>query len=365
MLSESGFVSVTEAVAFGEIKDDSLTGKLKGLFGAGGSSSGDIKTESAENVPPRDADATSSSESASASAVPDKKEKNEPVENTIALTVDVRFTTIPPMTEGEKKKSRSRLRAVDQEEAAKSRREEARNTFEGYLYRLRDLLNEENPEAPFKKCSKDEERQSISEKLDESFQWLYDRGDLAETSQFLDKRIALETLERPIIHRYQEIEAFPQALNNSQKWNWSTRLFLTEAHANLTAEIEADLPSKWTKEELDSLEKTLKEHEAWLSEWVEKQKSVKFNEDPVIETTEMKARAKVLEGQLHRLWKRKVPKAPKKLKVTPTTAAEEPQKTGDDISQESKEPIDDESQNVPPEPEPTSNGEKVKPHDEL
>ena len=127
-------------------------------------------------------------------------------------------------------------------------------------------------------------------------------------------------MEKPIIHRYKEIEAFPQALNNSQMWNWSTRLFLTEARQNFTAEQEADLPSKWTVDELDALEKTLKEHESWLHRWVEKQKSVKSNEDPVIETTEMKARAKVLETQLMKLWKRKVPKT-KKVVTTTNSAA--------------------------------------------
>jgi hypoxia up-regulated 1 len=94
-------------------------------------------------------------------------------------------------------------------------------------------------------------------------------------------------------------------------WNWSTRLFLTEAHDNLTAEAAAGLPSKWTKEELDGLEKTLREHETWLHEWVEKQKKIKMNEDPVIETTEMKARAKTLELHLQRLVKRKTPKTKK------------------------------------------------------
>jgi hypoxia up-regulated 1 len=140
------------------------------------------------------------------------------------------------------------------------------------------------------------------------------------------------TLEKPIIHRYQEIEAFPQALNNSQMWNWSTRLFLHEARQNLTAEIAADLPSKWTKDELDGLERTLKEHEAWLSEWVEKQKDVKPNEDPVIETTEMKARAKVLETHLQKLWKRKVPKALKKPKTTSTTTTDAAKETDADTN---------------------------------
>lgn len=129
---------------------------------------------------------------------------------------------------------------------------------------------------------------------------------------FEDVNGYIRTLERPIVHRYQEIEAFPQALNNSQMWNWSTRLFLTEARQNLTIETEADLPSKWTKEELDGLEKALKEHEIWLNTWVEKQKSVQSYEDPVIETTEMKARAKVLESQLQKLARRRIPKAKKK-----------------------------------------------------
>lgn len=84
------------------------------------------------------------------------------------------------------------MRAIDAEETAKNRREEARNTFESYLYRLRDLLDAEDANAPFKKCSQPTERQAIAEKLDESFSWLHDRGDYAETSQFLDKRIALE-----------------------------------------------------------------------------------------------------------------------------------------------------------------------------
>lgn len=85
-----------------------------------------------------------------------------------------------------------RLRVLDNEEAAKNRKDEARNTLESYLYRMRDLLDDENPDTPFKKCSQESERQTITEKLEDSFAWLHDRADVAETSQFLDKRISLE-----------------------------------------------------------------------------------------------------------------------------------------------------------------------------
>ena len=101
-------------------------------------------------------------------------------------------------------------------------------------------------------------------------------------------------------------------LNNSQKVNFLTRLFLVEARQNVTEEAAEGLPSKWTSSELDALEKSLHEHETWLNEWVEKQKAVKFNEDPVILTTEMKARAKTLQNQAQRLSNRKSPPKPKK-----------------------------------------------------
>ena len=92
----------------------------------------------------------------------------------------------------------------------------------------------------------------------------------------------------------------PSSTDNTRKPHGRREVFL---YYSVAAETAASLPSKWTKEELDGLEKTLREHESWLSEWVEKQKSVRANQDPVIETTwtEMKARAKVLETDLHKL----------------------------------------------------------------
>jgi hypoxia up-regulated 1 len=57
---------------------------------------------------------------------------------------------------------------------------------------MRDLLDEENRDTPFKQCSQEPERKAIAEKLKETFTWLDEKGDVAETSQFLDKRNALE-----------------------------------------------------------------------------------------------------------------------------------------------------------------------------
>ena len=123
-------------------------------------------------------------------------------------------------------------------------------------------------------------------------------------------------------------------MNTSQMWNWSTRLFLSEARENLTASLQPNgPPSRYTPEELESLEKKLKEHESWLNEMVEKQKLVKMNEDPILESSTLKEKVKKLETQLQRLVKKKAPK-PKKVtssasstSTTTTATTEQAQET--------------------------------------
>ncbi|CCM00707.1 uncharacterized protein FIBRA_02747 [Fibroporia radiculosa] len=303
-LSESGFVSVRDVAVHGEIKDGSLTGKLKGLFGGGLTPSEEEMTDDVEAETQQEQVVMSASAPSASPAAAEKTIK----EDTVSLGVEVRWTSIPPMSAQEKRQARARLQAVNNEEAAKRRVEEALNALEGYMYRLRDLLDDESANAPFVKCSQEKERKRIAEQLKDTFSWLSEHGESADIGELLDKRTVLEKLEQPIVHRYTEIEEFPKALNNSQMWNWHTRLFLADARQNLTLATQGGPPSKYAAEELEALERTLKDHEAWLDEWVEKQRKVRMNEDPVILSSEMRARAKTLENHLQRLYRKKAPK---------------------------------------------------------
>jgi len=141
-------------------------------------------------------------------------------------------------------------------------------------------------------------------------------------------------LERPIVYRIKELEEFPQALNNSQKWNWHTRMFLGEARDNLTAEERTGTTGRYTKAELDELDKALREHEKWLNEWVEKQKGTPLNRDPVIQTAEMRKRAKELETHLQGLVQKKPPRARPKTSSTSSSASQVPLPTNEPESGE-------------------------------
>jgi len=185
----------------------------------------------------------------------------------------------------------NRLREINNIESSKRRKEDARNNLESYLYKLGDLLGDES-QTPFRKCSQPAERSAVQKKLEETLTWIHDEADNADMNQFLEKLSGLEYVSYMLsffLHRIfilqlpcsgvssvqlLETEEFFKALNNSQTWNWSSRLFITEARQNLTAKVEGGPPSRYTHAEIDVLEKMLREHEAWLAEWAAKQQQV-------------------------------------------------------------------------------------------
>ena len=215
------------------------------------------------------------------------------------------------------------LREIYNIESSKWHKEDARNNLESYLYKLGDLLGDES-QTPFRKCSQPAERSAVRKKLEETLTWIHDEVDNADTNQFLEKLSGLEYVSYVFsffLHcsfilqltcsgissiQLLETKEFPKALNNSQTWNWSSWLFITEARQNLTAEAEGGPSSRYTHAEIDFLEKMLRGHEAWLAEWAAKQPQVPMSQNPIILTSEMKARAKVPENHLQKLWK-KVP----------------------------------------------------------
>ena len=116
-LSESGFVSISDAIAVGELKQDSIKGeewiefiqnlrliwfadKIKGLFGG---SSGDLPS----SIPT----GTDSELAvlADESTTPEDPLKLPGLEATIPLTIDFEFGPMPPMTAAEKRVARDRF----------------------------------------------------------------------------------------------------------------------------------------------------------------------------------------------------------------------------------------------------------------
>ncbi|KAF8515704.1 Hsp70 protein-domain-containing protein [Hysterangium stoloniferum] len=343
ILTESGFAVVQDAVAFGEIKDESIAGKLKGFFGGAASS----ETPSAE--------ASEETSSLPAPSPTPEKEKSakEKDQSTIALNVDVAPLSIHPLTYREKQASRERLVAIDQAERAKQRREDARNVLEAYLYRLRDLLDSDSS-STFMTYSKESERSELSRQLEETFHWLSESGDAAEIIDIWGKTDALEAIEKPVQRRHQEAETLIPAIAEFEKALIAGHTFLESARQNYTLELVAEAPHKYTLEEIEDVSTRLNDSTTWLKEFSAKQKGLAINDDPVLLTDEVRARGMALQNHVIRLMRRKAPK-PKK-----TSTSEVPSATATDSSAEDATATDTETI-----PTATEKGRPIKDHDEL
>lgn len=82
-------------------------------------------------------------------------------------------------------------------EAAIAAREEQRNILEGYLYKLRDLL-ESDSQHPFVTHSQEPERRAISRQLKDVSSWFHTNADDAQTRDFVERRSSLEQVTSEI-----------------------------------------------------------------------------------------------------------------------------------------------------------------------
>ncbi|KIJ47301.1 hypothetical protein M422DRAFT_249147 [Sphaerobolus stellatus SS14] len=327
VLTESGFAIVQDAVAHGEIKDDSIAGKLKGFFGGSSSSSEESSTETST---------TETSTAATPSASADKKDTKDKDLGTIKLKIDGSPLSIHPLTHDEKWSSRDRLLAIDQAERAKARREEARNVLEASLYRLRDLLDGD-ADSTFISYSKEEERKKLSNLLDDSFHWLSEFGDTAQTKEIHSKREALEAIEQPIQLRHQEGQTRGSAIANFEQALLAGKAFIESAYQNYTIETESGAANKYTLEELDEVDARIKDLRSWLDEKLAKQKTLAKNDDPALLTSELEGKGMAFQQHVMRLLRRKIPKKP----VTSTTESASSSTVTESATTSTAEPTQD------------------------
>ena len=172
--------------------------KIKGMFG-GSKDSTSSQDESTVIGDTRSETASSSAASESASPSPSAEKNNtEPpappakIQDTYPLRIDTKPMSIPALTPSEVSRAKGRLAALDVAEAAKRRRADALNSLESYLYRMRDLLENDGDDTPFVRCSQEVERKAMREKMEETLGWLHDAADSATLLELLDKRDAVE-----------------------------------------------------------------------------------------------------------------------------------------------------------------------------
>ncbi|KAG8908730.1 lumenal Hsp70 protein [Tulasnella sp. 408] len=315
--SDSGLAVVEDAVAVGE---------LTRVVEPSKSASDDKKAKSTGSQT-----TTSTSESQeSTKAATEEAPKTETVTVTAPIDLQITPLSLSPLSTPEKQTSRSRLAEIAAREAAKAKREQAFNLLEGFLYRLRDLLEDDS--NPFHEFAQPDEQARLSDKLATTMSWLHDEGEEAAADVLLAKRAELENIEQPIITRYQEASTGPKALSDLQKAHALARAFLTEAKANQTAAVEAGETPRFTDDDLKSVDTLVTESENWLRERTQQQKKLTKRQDPALKTAEMESKGVAIQKLVLGLQKRK-PYRPKTTSTTKSATATPTQTTESGESQ--------------------------------
>ncbi|CCA66452.1 related to glucose regulated stress protein, HSP70-like [Serendipita indica DSM 11827] len=304
-MSDSGMITLHDAFVYGEVKEETVVGKLKNLFG-GSSSSSSSASDHGETATVSE---PSSSSTASSEEPTTTEVKSTPSQ--VPLEIATTYLSIIPYTADEISEARKRLIAVDTAERLRHKKEEARNMLEGYLYRLRDLLEGEET-SPFMLFSKPDERKKLEEKMWDNFRWINEEAESADIKELWSRRDDMEAIEKPIQFRYEEDTAAPRELENLQQALHAGQAFLQSAHQNYTMEDQEGISHRFTLEELEDVKNRLKETADWLESGITEQKKLAKNDDPVLISAEMKARGVTLQNHVLKMSKRKFPKPPVK-----------------------------------------------------
>lgn len=298
-LSSSGIVSVPEANL--HVAKLTLKEKVKSFFG--GKDSKETEEKSGESNASQQNETTVESNENTANATAE-----ESISITkVPLTIDFKPTGNLPLTQKEKEVAKKRIIELDALDVRKKLREESRNMLETFVYRVQDFLYDDIVSV----VATEETIEAFREKLSETSDWLYDEGEHAETPIYISKLKELQALEGPIQHRFKE---YKERTKNTELVNNMVKLsrdFVDSIRA------QSEDVRYHTEEELETLASATDKLAEWMKSKLEAQSKLADTEEPVLLTSQVSEKTKLVEEQLTKLLTKKKPKVPKKTTEAP------------------------------------------------
>lgn len=221
-------------------KKGSVVDDVKGFFGLGSKKDGQAplgendakadKSTAQEAEEPRSTSSSTSSTGSTTSSTPGTPETADTAKESKNVVVQTKSETIPislsssPLgipipSPPEMNRIRSRLAAFDASDHGRIMREEALNELESYIYRSRDLVEDEE----FVKALKADQLTSLKEKVAATSDWLYGDGAEAKTADFQERLGSLKDIVIPALTRKEEnlyrptrVQLLRDMLNNAR-----------------------------------------------------------------------------------------------------------------------------------------------------
>ncbi|TVY80538.1 Hypoxia up-regulated protein [Lachnellula suecica] len=264
--ASTGLVEVVKAVVDCEVEE--IEGKagmmdnVKNMFGFGKKDQApltddDDLAESVSSSSTESTDSSTSTSSSSASASPSGKDSKDAKSKDakdakpkitkrfeiIPLKYTIDIKGLPQLPASEITRMKERIAAFDDSDRSRRLREEALNQLEGFTYKVRDLLDNED----FVAASTPEERATLETKSKAASEWIYSGGSEASREELKTKLKEMKDIVGPIQTRKDEAVTRPEQLKNLQDALNQTKTMIAgieEQIANDTKKHEAFTSSK-------------------------------------------------------------------------------------------------------------------------
>ncbi|OLL23735.1 Heat shock protein 70 lhs1 [Neolecta irregularis DAH-3] len=201
-INENGILNVLNSTLTCETDEETgFSDKVKSLFGLKGK-----KPKTTSSI---------TTESLTETAVADN-EKEDQVEDTgppeKSVTIPLKWfcenQPIRAFNAAEQRASSAKLRALEKKDKERVDREEARNSLEGYLYRVREYSDDQG----FIEATTSETIEIFKQKIDKANDWINMKGDVASLKELKSYMKELINIESPISLRKLENANRPEAL---------------------------------------------------------------------------------------------------------------------------------------------------------
>ncbi|XP_055613389.1 hypoxia up-regulated protein 1 [Uranotaenia lowii] len=241
-----------------------------------------------------------------------KNKTDKPKIVTIKETIPskVEITYVVPLDGDEFKDSQKRIRALDEVDQAKKRRETALNALETYVIDAQVKLDEEE----YSSCATQEEIEAIRKSCSEISEWLYEDGSDADAETYEKKLDELKAVANQVYARHWEHRERPEALSALKQMISGAEGFLDKAR-NFTKEGNPE-KDVFTQVEIDTLERVIKETIEWRNTEVAEQKKIAKNQPVRLAVKDLTDKMALLDREVKylvnklKLWRPKVKPTP-------------------------------------------------------
>lgn len=265
---------------------------LKKLFGKHSKSSSDTENGSASITPDTTTTATTSSKSTASTENVSTKVEQEEVPDHIKLPVSWQPSLKNIASPLEIISSRRKLTELHYQDVSRRLSDELRNKLEASVYQLKEFLIEEKTISVTTAAQRDK----LAKNLEKLNDWLYGDGASAVFKELDKWKEDIEKLEKPIKERIKWQEEYPEYekhFRDSMNLLSSMLETIGRLVSNATETANKELETQLL--DVRKIETNFKEISEWFSTKTEQQKSIKAYEDPALTLPDLKSQTQKLD----------------------------------------------------------------------